>query len=322
MEELCFNIKGQLKLLQQSLLPPKATFDPSQIPDLAGKVMLVTGGNTGVGYEIIKELLKHDAKVYMAARSEDKARGAIEKLKEETGKEARYVQLDLSSVASVRTAAEAFLAKEDALHTLFNNAGVMWCPVKEVTADGYDMQFGTNVVGHFLLTQLLLPALLKGKASSGDDHARVITTSSPYAYIGHLDFDTFKDSPVRQKMSTEALYQQSKLADIIVSFELARRYGPQGIVSVTLHPGILKTDLLRHTNFVKRAALESVYYPPSMGALTPLYAGTMPEGLKLNGKYLIPWAQEAEVYNKEAYDEDLGRRLWEWLEEEVKASES
>ena len=181
----------------------------------------------------------------------------------------------------------------------------MWCPVEDVTADGYDMQFGTNVVGHFLLTQLLLPALLKGKETSGDGHARVITTSSPYAYIGHLDFETFKDGPERQKLSTEALYQQSKLADIIVSFELARRYGPQGIVSVTLHPGILKTDLLRHTNFVKRAALvrtlskrrrregalltspmlqESVYYPPAMGALTPLYAGTMPEGLKLNGK--------------------------------------
>ncbi|KAM5536596.1 hypothetical protein V8D89_009691 [Ganoderma adspersum] len=320
MEELCFNIKGQLKLLQQSLLPPKPTFGPTQIPDLSGKVMLVTGGNTGVGYEIIKELLKHDAKVYMAARSEDKARSAIEKLKEETGKEAHYVQLDLSSTASVRTAAEGLLAKEDALHTLFNNAGVMWCPVKDVTADGYDMQFGTNVVGHFLLTQLLLPALLKGKESSGDGHARVITTSSPYAYIGHLDFDTFKDGPARQQMSTEALYQQSKLADIIVSFELARRYGPQGIVSVTLHPGILKTDLLRHTNFVKRAALESVYYPPAMGALTPLYAGTMPEGLKLNGKYLIPWAREAEVFNKEAYDEGLGTRLWEWLSEQVRTS--
>ncbi len=138
--------------------------------------------------------------------------------------------------------------------------GVMWCPVKDVTADGYDMQFGTNVVGHFLLTQLLLPALLKGKATSGDDHARVVTTSSPYAYVGHIDFDTFKDGPARQNMSTEALYQQSKLADIIVSFELARRYGPQGVVSVTLHPGILKTDLLRHTNFVKRAALVRTLY--------------------------------------------------------------
>ncbi|TBU57725.1 NAD(P)-binding protein [Dichomitus squalens] len=320
MAELLFNIKGQLKLLQQSLLPPKATFSPDQIPDLTGKVTLVTGGNTGVGYEIVKELLRHNAKVYLAARSEEKATVAIERLKKETGKEAHFLHLDLGNIASVRKAAEDFLAKETALHTLFNNAGVMWSPVADVTADGYDLQFGTNVLGHFLLTKLLLPALLKGKESSGDGHARVITTTSPYAYIGHINFDTLKDGPARRKQSTEVLYQQSKLGDILVAFELARRYGEQGIVSVTLHPGILKTDLLRHTNFVKRAALESVYYPPAMGALTPLYAGTTPEGLKLNGKYLIPWAREAEVYNKEAYDEDLARRLWEWLEEQVKAT--
>ena len=136
----------------------------------------------------------------------------------------------------------------------------MWSSVKDVTADGYDMQFGTNVLGHFLLTQLLLPALLKGKESSGDGHARVITISSGYAYIGHIDFDTLKDGPARQKQSTEVLYQQSKLGDILIAFELARRYGDQGIVSITLHPGILKTDLLRHTNFLKRAALVCTLY--------------------------------------------------------------
>ena len=143
--------------------------------------MLPAGGNTGIGKEIIKELLKHNAKVYMAARSREKALATIEELKKETGKETHYIHLDLTSLASVRKAAEEFLSKEDALHTLFNNAcvspvslcvwvwrvtgkrvrrGVMWCPVADVTADGYDMQFGTNVVGHFLLTQLLLPALL------------------------------------------------------------------------------------------------------------------------------------------------------------------
>ncbi len=133
--------------------------------------------------------------------------------------------------------------------------GVMWCPVTDVTADGYDMQFGTNVLGHFLLTQLLLPALLKGKESSPDHHARIVTTSSAYAYVGHIDFDTLKDGPARRKLSTTALYCQSKLGDVLVSFELARRYGDQGIVSVTLNPGILKTELMRHVNVIKRAIL-------------------------------------------------------------------
>ncbi|KAI0704511.1 NAD(P)-binding protein [Cerioporus squamosus] len=318
MSGICFELKGNLKLLQQSVYPPKPHWTPDQLPDLSGRVMLVTGGNTGIGKEIIKELLKHNAKVYMASRSREKALAAIEELKTETGKEAHFIQLDLNSLASVRQAAEEFLSKEEALHTLFNNAGVMWAPVADVTADGYDLQFGTNVLGPFFLTQLLLPALLKGKGSSPDGHARVVVTSSAYAYLGHLNFETFKDGPERRKMSTEELYNQSKLADVLVAFELARRYGEQGIVTVALHPGILKTDLMRHINAVKRAALHAVHWPVPMGAITPLYAGAAPEGLKLNGKWLIPWAREEECFNKQAYDEKLAGRLWGWLEEQVR----
>ena len=131
----------------------------------------------------------------------------------------------------------------------------MWAPVAEVTTDGYDLQFGTNVLGPFLFSKLLLPALLKGKASSPDGHARIIVTSSAYAYLGHLNFETFKDGPARRKLSTEELYNQSKLADVLLAFELARRHGEQGIVTVALHPGILKSELMRHINALKRAAL-------------------------------------------------------------------
>ncbi|RPD59095.1 NAD(P)-binding protein [Lentinus tigrinus ALCF2SS1-6] len=273
-------IKGNLKLVQHAVYPPKPHWTPDQLPDLSGRVMLVTGGNTGIGKEMIKELLKHNAK--------------------------------LNSLASVRKAAEEFLSKEEALHTLFNNAGVMWAPVADVTADGYDMQFGTNVLGPFLLTQLLLPALLKGKASSPDGHARIVITSSAYAYLGHLDFETFKDGPARRKLSTEELYNQSKLADVLVTFELARRYGEQGIIAVALNPGILKMELMRHIN------ANTINWPAPMGAITPLYAGAAPEGLKLNGKWLIPWAREEKCCNEQAYDEKLAGHLWDWLEEQVK----
>ncbi|KAI0730702.1 NAD(P)-binding protein [Earliella scabrosa] len=316
--EQWFQMKGEATILVHSLRPPKSKFTPDQIPDLSGRVMLVTGGNTGIGKEIIRELLKHNAKVYMAARSREKALATIEELKKETGKETHYIHLDLTSLASVRKAAEEFLSKEDALHTLFNNAGVMWCPVADVTADGYDMQFGTNVVGHFLLTQLLLPALLKGKETSPDHHARVVTTSSGYSYAGHINFETLKDGPARRKQSTEVLYSQSKLADVLVAFELARRYGDKGIVSVALHPGILRTELTRHLNVVKRTLLDAVMWPAPLGALTPLYAGASSEGVELNGKFLIPWARVQDCPNPEAYDQGLARRLWEWLEEEVK----
>ncbi|KAI0794530.1 NAD(P)-binding protein [Fomes fomentarius] len=317
LQEQCFQLKGQAKLLQQSLHLPKSKFTPDQLPDLSGRIMLVTGGNTGIGKEIIKELLKHNAKVYMAARSRDKALKAIEELKAETGKEAHYIQLDLTSLTSVRKAVQDFLSNESELHMLFNNAGVMWCPVTDVTADGYDMQFGMNVLGHFLLTQLLLPVLLKGKETSSDHHARIVTTSSAYAYVGHIDFDTLKDGPARRKLSTEALYNQSKLGDVLVSFELARRYGDQGIVSVTLNPGILKTELMRHVNVIKHAILDTIMWPAHMGAWTPLYAGASSEGVELNGKYLIPWARVEEFWNPEGYDRDLARQLWKWLEQQV-----
>ena len=142
--------------------------------------------------------------------------------------------------------------------------GVIWCSVKDVTADGYGMQFGTNVLGHFLLMQLLLHALLKGKETPGDGHARVVAISSAYTYeyIGHVDFDTLKDGSASawRKQSTELLCRRSKLDIILVTFEMARRYGEQRIVGVTLRPGILKTDLLRHTNFLRKAALVRMLY--------------------------------------------------------------
>ena len=131
----------------------------------------------------------------------------------------------------------------------------MWNPIDDLTVDEYDMQFGTNVVGHFLFTRLLLPALLKGKDTSPDGHSRVVYTSSGYAYIGRIDFDALTDTPKRRSLGTEALYNQSKLGDVLVAFELARRYAEQGIVSVALHPGILKTDLMRNVKGIGQSLL-------------------------------------------------------------------
>ena len=160
------------------------------------------------------------------------------------------------SNAALPLPSQCFLdSKEERLDVLFNSGGLMYPPVEQTTKDGYDLQFGTNVLGPFLLTKLLLPAFLKGKASSPDGHARIIVTSSAYAYLGHLDFETFKDGPTRRKLSTEELYNQSKLADVLLAFELARRHGEQGIVTVALHPGILRTELTRHLNVVKRTLL-------------------------------------------------------------------
>ncbi|KIO23027.1 hypothetical protein M407DRAFT_215532, partial [Tulasnella calospora MUT 4182] len=139
---------GIRRFLDQAY-PPKSKFDPSRdMPDLTGKVIIVTGGNTGIGKHTIRALLNKNAKVYMASRSKERAEKAIADLKQETGKDAIFLELDLASLDKVTKAAKEFMSKEPALHILFNSGGVMVPPIEQVTEDGYDLQFGTNVLGH------------------------------------------------------------------------------------------------------------------------------------------------------------------------------
>ncbi|KZT02807.1 NAD(P)-binding protein [Laetiporus sulphureus 93-53] len=300
------------------LFPGKPEFSPDQIPDLTGQVAIVTGGNTGIGKETVKVLLQHNTKVYMASRNKEKAESAIKELKEMTGREAIFLQLDLSILASIKRAAQEFSSKEPALHALYNNAGVMWCPVDLVTEDGYDLQFGTNVLGHFYFTELLMPALFAGVESSPDHHARVITTASSAAYLYTLNWDTFKGGQARLKMSTENLYSQSKFGNVVVARELSKRYADKGIISISLNPGGIDTELQRYVPDGKRKFMRmTILRPAPWGALTQLWAGTMPGALNHNGKFLIPWAKVGQC-RKEAYDDKIGEQLWNWLQEQIK----
>ncbi|KAF9524304.1 hypothetical protein CPB83DRAFT_898051 [Crepidotus variabilis] len=158
-------------------------------PDLTGRVIIVTGANAGVGKETAKALLSHNAKVYLAARSKEKAEAAIRELKQLTGQEGIFLKLDLSELSSVKAAAEEFLS------------GVMVPPHGQLTSQGYDSQFVTNVLGHFHFTTLLLPALIAGKNTSPNKKARVVTTSSG------------------EKTSVESLYKDSKLGNILFANE-------------------------------------------------------------------------------------------------------
>lgn len=303
-------------LVQQSF-PPKPTWSASDIPDLSGKVVIVTGGNTGLGFETAKSLLLHNAKVYIGARSQTKAEQAIKKLRELTGKEALFLKLDLGDLKAVKSAANGFLSKETELHILFNNGGVMVPPIEQLTTDGYDLQFGTNVVGPFYFTRLLLPTLISTAKNSPDGHARILATASSAHLFTALNFDTFKDGPTRLSTSPDILYAQSKVGNIIVANELAKRYGDQGIVSTSLNPGNIKTDMLRYMTGPKKAFLNLIGYDVEHGALTQLWAATAPEGKDLNGKYLIPFARVG-VPSAHTQDPRIGEELWAWLEEQVK----
>ncbi|KAJ7065630.1 NAD-binding protein, partial [Mycena amicta] len=318
--------------LLSTIFPP--SFSPQRdIPSLSDQIILVTGGNTGIGLETIRQLVRKDAaKVYLAARSPEKAAKAIESL--EAAKDARkgqvvFLQLDLADLKSVRRAAEEFLSKEERLDVLFNNGGVMGSPPEQLTAQGYDLQFGTNVIGHYFLTELLLPALLKSHLTTSRP-ARVVHTSSS----GHIfaptpgpgiDFPSLTGGPERDAWVAKkgsfrgpwALYGESKLGNILVSYHYADRYSKDVLVSCALHPGGIKSDLQRNIAGWQQVLAQSLLYPTPMGALTQLWAGTVADPAEIHGQYLVPWGKVGKP-DKRAVDTKLRADVMRFLEEQVK----
>jgi len=300
--------------------PSKSKFGVGDIPDLTGKVAIVTGGNNGIGYETVKALLEHNAKVYMASRSEEKATAAIKKLAEETGKECHFLKLDLADLSAVKQAASQFKTLESELHILINNAGVLWTPINELTVDGYDLQFGVNVIGHYVFTIELLPVLRAGAASSGDK-ARVVNVSSWMHILSGISYDAIKDTSSRKWKTKYLLYCQSKTGNIVLASALNEKYGKDGIVFTSTNPGHIKTDLQRHTHPALRFILSySVpWFGPNLGCLTQLWAAVAPETADMGGKYLVPWARVGEPLSLTS-DPKVGNDLIEWMEKETGVS--
>ena len=219
-------------------------FDPDRdIPDLSFKVIIVTGGTAGLGKETVLQLAKHGpGKLYLTARSKSKADAAIAEItKAVPHAKIDFLELDLASFASVKRAADTILAVESRLDILMNNAGVMALP-PGVTEDGYEIQFGTNHMGHALLTRLLMPLLTK-TAALPDSDVRIINLSSGAHSL--TPSGGFAPEACKTDMSsthTYVRYGQSKLANILYTKELAKRY-PK-IASVAVHPGRVKSQLL------------------------------------------------------------------------------
>ncbi|KAH9005647.1 NAD-P-binding protein [Lactarius hatsudake] len=306
------------------LFPPKPTWTAADVPDQTGKTVIVTGGNGGIGRETARVLLVKGARVYIATRSEEKSQKVIEELKKETGKDSIFfLKLDLADLVSIKAAAEEYISKETELHTLYNNAGV-YAVVDKVTTQGFDMQFGTNVLGHFYLTKLLLPVLAATAKKTPAGTVRVVNVSSlghqyvPPEGIRWVTLGPGNDSlEARKKFNVTKLYGQSKLGNVLFSNEFARRYGAEGIVSTSLHPGTIHTDLTRNSNFLVQFLMRLATHDVSYGAITSLYAGTASAAGELNGKYLTAWARVV-VPSEMALDAELAKKLWEWCEEQVK----
>ncbi|KAJ6574425.1 NAD-P-binding protein [Mycena capillaripes] len=296
------------------------------MPDLSGKIILVTGGNTGIGYETVKQLLLKNAKVYLAARSLEKAAAAIKRLEEETGKRAIFLQLDLADLPSVRESAETFLSQESRLDILFNNGGVMISPPEMVTAQKHDLQFGTNVIGHFFLTELLLPALTKSYEETKIP-ARVLHTSSSghtFAPGNGMDFQSLKDGPerdawVKKKGSFRgpwALYGESKIGNIFISNYFAKTHSDV-LVSCALHPGGIKTELQRHSAGWIKVLANALLYPAPMGAYTQLWGATIATPAQITGEYLVPWGKVGKA-DKRVSSQKLEDEVIAYVREQVK----
>ncbi|KAL4919282.1 hypothetical protein BDW62DRAFT_216972 [Aspergillus aurantiobrunneus] len=271
-----------------------SSFDPERdIPDLSGKVIFVTGGNTGLGKETILQLARHrPARVYLAARTATKAQNAIASLQEALPYPAdiRHIPLDLASFASICAAAKQFHSECDRLDILVLNAGVMANP-PSLTEDGYEIHLGTNHIGHFLLTKLLLPTLRQTVSRSPD--VRVITLSSVAGNTAP-SYDLITSTSGLMAHGWPTRYGASKAANVLFAAELARRY-PE-ILSVSVHPGAVVTDLYQHSKHagfpydVGLALGMKFFRGVRTGALTQIWAASAPRERLVNGGYYVPIA--------------------------------
>ncbi|KIY48186.1 retinol dehydrogenase 12 [Fistulina hepatica ATCC 64428] len=302
-------------------------FDPlKDIPDLSGKVILVTGGeflltdgNVGLGKETILQLARHNpAHIYLAARTQSKAEQAIADIKKDVPDvRITYLPLDLTSFASIKKAADLFLAQSSRLDLLINNAGIMATPPGK-TAEGYEIQFGTNHMGHALLTKLLLPTLLETAKQPGTD-VRVISVSSR-AHNFALYPITYDQDELNSRFAMSR-YAISKLANIQYARELAAHY--PHITSVSVHPGSISTDL--YNSMENRGFLYGVVIPfmkswiwasVQDGAKTQLWAATVSKDKLQNGAYYEPIGVKT-LGSEFARDVTGSKRLWEWTQEEL-----
>ncbi|KAE8452054.1 hypothetical protein EG329_002219 [Mollisiaceae sp. DMI_Dod_QoI] len=299
----------------------QSVFNPEEdIPDLSGKVILVTGGNSGLGEASVLQFAKHNPQtIYLATRSKEKAQEAIVRIQNAVpSAKIIFLPLDLASLRSVREAANIVNTSSSRLDILMNNAGIMAVPAA-TTEDGYEVQFGTNHMGHALLTKLLLPKL-QATAKEPGANVRVVTVSSGGHLWGAEGGIAFGD--LRSDMhstSTLTRYGQSKLANILFANELSRRY-PE-ICSVSIHPGMVDTGLGRGLVASFWWMKLPLYFiakvfttTPAQGALNQLWAATS-ENTK-TGKYYAPVGKE-DPGSPHAQDKELGIKLWDWTEKEL-----
>ena len=282
------------------------------IPDLTGKIAIVTGANSGIGYETARALAHKDATVILACRNVDKGEAAVQQIiQSHSEAKAKFMRLDLSDLASVHSFADAFCHHHDRLDLLINNAGIMRTPFWRTT-NGFELQFGTNHLGHFALTGLLLDQI------SCTPKVRVVTLSSGGERFGKIDFDNLN---AEKGYDAGLAYGQSKLANLLFTYELQRHFESAGFdaIAAAAHPGWTVTNLQIHWRMLQ-ILNPLIGQQPVMGALPTLYAATAPD--VQGGDYYGPdgllelRGHPTKVKSSElSYDLTVAAKLWTASEE-------
>ncbi|KAK3673341.1 short-chain alcohol dehydrogenase [Recurvomyces mirabilis] len=335
------------RFIGQSFRIPAPPLTEKNLPDQTGRVVVVTGGYAGVGYELTKILYQRNATVYVAGRSPKKAAERIAEIEKAVlGSKGRleFLQLDLGDLRTIKGSAEAFSGKEERLDVLINNAGVMNVPAGSTTPQTHELQLGTNCLGPFLFTQLLTPLLKSTADSSPPGSVRV-------SWAGSLGIDVQSHNPggiemnstTHEPVTTDSKgkpkdpmrnYGQSKVGNLFLASQYAVHHpiSPEtgkGVISNAFNPGNLKTELQRQMRGIMMALISLfMLFPAVFGAYTELFAGWSEEmgRRERNGGYVVPWGRAGDVRGDIQKEVEMGVKggegraveFWEWCDRETR----
>ncbi|PQE12426.1 hypothetical protein CJF31_00000644 [Rutstroemia sp. NJR-2017a BVV2] len=305
------------------LFPPKPTFTEKNIPSLVSKVFIVTGGNSGVGLELVKILYSHGGTVYIASRSATRIDAAITTIKSIFPKSSGHLKslrVDLSDLRTISACASTFLAQESRLDVLWNNAGIAQVPAGSLTTQGYEAHMGVNCLGPLLLTKLLLPILLHTAKASPTASVRVVFTSSSIVDLARPPGGLLLSERISGNFSKDKgyNYSSSKAGNWLLASEFDERTRNEGLACVTQNVGQCRTDSWNKIPLIKWLC-SPVLHDPIMGAYTELWAGLSPDvKCEDGGKCALPWGRWHTDPRKDIL-QSMKSKFWDWCEQQTEA---
>jgi NAD(P)-dependent dehydrogenase (short-subunit alcohol dehydrogenase family) len=322
-----------LKVFWDQHICPKAELNEDNLPNQAGKVFIVTGGNSGLGAELVKMLYNVGSTVYILTRDEAKSRRMMTDLESQTNTATpgtlKFIHMDLDDLNSVKQAAKDFLVLESRLDVLWNNAGTGRTDTKLFTNQDIEMHHGVNCVGPFLLAKLLYPVLEKTAKRNGVDPAsvRIVWTSSVIVDFGSPTGGVDLEDLDSWKAPLAVQYASSRAGNWFLASELHRRFGNQGVLNITQNPGTVTTPAYRYTPFYQYALLWLLFFGEAIdGARTSLWSGLQPMTMKDGGRYVIPWGRwhprprpdvAASLESKDQGGTGIAEAFYDWCDEKV-----